>query len=117
MTTNRTPAGVPTGGQFASTARTEAAVALGERPIDQAAQDWVLDRQRNGDGWLADPEALLALEEAAWDEEHRGGDPLEAYRREWRRRHGRFVATGDTEDAAFCVAIEREAEKRGAVLR
>ena len=66
-------------------------------------------RSENPDGWYADPEAMLALAEFAWEQEKfEGVERVETYRAAWRRAHAKFLDTGQAHYAAECVAIEKE---------
>lgn len=66
-------------------------------------------KAENPDGWYADPEAMLALNEHAWEQEKFEGVPaVETYRAAWRRAQAKWAATGNVHEAAEMVAIEKE---------
>lgn len=73
-----------------------------------AAEAWKSDRTNNPDGWYADPEAICAVEEAMFDYERAGMDPVEAARSAWRFNRDKFVASGGVQVwyAGEMVAIE-----------
>ncbi|KQP63100.1 hypothetical protein [Nocardioides sp. Leaf285] len=102
-------------GRFGAQRRGESAVSLPPQPpahpaadpdYQSVAQRW-LTHPDNPDGWLVDPEALHALEEAAYDAEREGRDPVDVMRAAWRHSRDRYNRSGSPEDAAFMIAIEK----------
>jgi hypothetical protein len=79
------------------------------------ANEWAADHRLNPDGWLADPEAMLAMREAMSDvaegRDTTRTDPLEVARDWWRSAYYRWsTGTGAAalEAAGQMVAVERE---------
>lgn len=64
----------------------------------------------NPDGWYADPEAMLALSEWAWEEGNFKAPVFEVFRTAWRKANEKWQATGQNHYAAEMVAIENEVE-------
>lgn len=79
----------------------------------EAAEVWRADQHQNPDGWYADPEAMLAVEEGMYEYQQQGMDPLEFARIVWRHAAAKFRASKGVQVwyAGTMVAVEKVAEE------